>query len=179
MVLYAEGYSVTNFLVGMSSRPAFLAFIAQGMRDDWDGAVRTHYRYNSVEELEQAWLARLRSTRQQPQNTLLASGTGNGESGRVVVRQTVPPAQPFVDVARPVFRGQMPGNDADDGYAPRPSARPTFLPETPGQSGGWRQNPSGPATGVRLGAPQFDPAPQPAQLGQPVFGSSSPVGFSH
>ena len=38
MVLYAEGYSVTNYLVSISSRPAFLNFIAQGMRGDWDGA---------------------------------------------------------------------------------------------------------------------------------------------
>src|SRR5262245_5979940 len=30
MVLYAEGFSVTSFLVARSNRPAFLAFIAQG-----------------------------------------------------------------------------------------------------------------------------------------------------
>src|SRR5262249_56886909 len=32
MVLYAEGYSVTNFLVSRSSRPPFLTFLAHGMR---------------------------------------------------------------------------------------------------------------------------------------------------
>src|SRR6516162_2861272 len=35
MVLYAEGYSVTNYLVSISSRSAFLAFLAHGMRGDW------------------------------------------------------------------------------------------------------------------------------------------------
>ena len=40
MVLYAEGYSVTSFLVGQSSRSQFLAFVAQGMRGDWDGAAK-------------------------------------------------------------------------------------------------------------------------------------------
>src|SRR5262249_14360043 len=56
MTLYAEGYSVANFLVGRSSRQAFLSFVAQGMRQGWDAAAQSHYRFNSVEELEQAWL---------------------------------------------------------------------------------------------------------------------------
>ena len=55
MVLYAEGYSVVEFLVGQSNRKVFLAFIAQGMRDGWDPAVQAHYGYRSVEELEEAW----------------------------------------------------------------------------------------------------------------------------
>ncbi len=59
MVLYAEGYSVTNFLVSQSSRQVFLAFVAQGMQNgnnNWDAALRTHYRYQNVEELERAWV---------------------------------------------------------------------------------------------------------------------------
>src|SRR5262245_16105057 len=65
MTLYAEGYSVAQFLVDSSSRPAFLAFIAQGMNSNigWDRALQTCYRYNSVEDLEQAWLSHLRSTK--------------------------------------------------------------------------------------------------------------------
>ena len=111
MVLYAEGYSVTNFLVGSSSRPAFLAFLAQGMRGDWDGAVRTHYRYNSVEELEQAWLQHLRNTRRPPAGQLASNRTRpEGQPGRhVVVRQTMPPAQPLLEAPRPiVYRGSAP-----------------------------------------------------------------------
>src|SRR6185312_9026446 len=71
MVLYAEGYSVTNFLVGQSSRSVFLAFVAQGMHGDWDAAVRTHYRYRNIEELERAWVQHVYNGRQQP--TQLAS----------------------------------------------------------------------------------------------------------
>ena len=59
MVLYAEGYSVSNFLVAASNRQVFLNFVAQGMRGDWDGAVRSNYGYNSVEELEKAWVESL------------------------------------------------------------------------------------------------------------------------
>jgi hypothetical protein len=143
MVLYAEGYSVTNFLVGSSSRPAFLAFLAQGMRGDWDAAVRAHYRYNSVEELEQAWLQHLRNARRPPEGQLASNRTRppEGEPGRhVVVRQTVPPAQPLLEAPRPIYRGSAP-----DGYEappPRPAAPPA-LPPAP----------------VRLLAPQFDGLP--------------------
>ena len=53
MVLYAEGYSVTNFLVGRSNRAAFLNFVADGLRQGWDAAVKAHYGFSNVEELEQ------------------------------------------------------------------------------------------------------------------------------
>jgi RNA polymerase sigma factor (sigma-70 family) len=59
MALYAEGYSLTHFLVEKKGRRTFLAFVKQGNRDDWDSAVRDHYDFRSVEELEEAWLAHL------------------------------------------------------------------------------------------------------------------------
>ena len=60
LALYAQGYSVVDFLVRKSSKPTFLAFVAQGQRDGWDKALQVHYRYRSVEELEQAWRQQLR-----------------------------------------------------------------------------------------------------------------------
>jgi hypothetical protein len=157
MVLYAEGYSVTSFLVGSSSRQAFLTFLAQGMRGDWDGAVRTHYRYNSVEELEQAWLQHLRNTRRPPAGQLASNRTRPaGDPGRhVVVRQTVPPAQPLLEAPRPIFRGSAP-----DGYDPPPAP--------PAQTG-YNPPPAQPAppSPVRLLAPQFDPPPPGSPAGYP------------
>jgi hypothetical protein len=198
MVLYAEGYSVTNFLVGVSSRPAFLQFIAQGMRGDWDGAVRTHYRYNSVEELEGAWLASLRATRGQPA-TILASRDGVAGPGgpAVVARQTIPPAQPLLEAPRPIYRGSSPGPEGDGSYnTPASAARPGYLPDyNPPQGRTYvpAPSPSMPAPipppappRVQLGVPQFDlgpsaptAAPPSPQLGQPVVpGHGSPVGYS-
>ena len=155
MVLYAEGYSVTSFLVGASSRQAFLTFLAQGMRGDWDGAVRTHYRYNSVEELEQAWLQHLRNTRRPPAGPLASNHTRPaGDPGRhVVVRQTVPPAQPLLEAPRPIYRGSAP-----DGYDPPPAQTGHNSP--PAQPA--------PPSPVRLLAPQFDPPPPPPPPGSPV-----------
>ncbi len=162
MVLYAEGYSVTDFLVGQSDRKAFLNFIAQGMQGDWDGAVRTHYRYRSIEELEGAWVRHVRSGRQQP--TQLASGRGASTSAmaHVVVRQTAPPAQPILEAPQPVYRGQIP-----DDSAPRSATQPRSDPRP-----GYYHVP--PPPGVRLEAPEFERVP-PAM---PQLGPRSPVGWS-
>jgi uncharacterized protein (TIGR03000 family) len=59
MALYAEGYSVTRFLVAARDRSTFLAFVKQGMHEGWDAAVREHYDYDSIEALEKAWLQSL------------------------------------------------------------------------------------------------------------------------
>ncbi len=56
---YAEGYSLTRFLVGRKDRKTFLAFVKTGIDGRWDEAVKTHYGYKNVEELEAAWLLSL------------------------------------------------------------------------------------------------------------------------
>lgn len=60
MVLYALGYSVTDFLVKRGGRAQFLAFLAMGMRGDWDSASRAYYGFDRVETMEAAWLASLK-----------------------------------------------------------------------------------------------------------------------
>ncbi len=106
MVLYAEGYSVSNFLVAKSNRGVFLNFVAQGMRGDWDAALRTNYGYGSVEELEKAWVESLSHPRPQAQ---LASRPAEADGAeRVVVRQTAPPAAPLLEAPRAIVRGQIP-----------------------------------------------------------------------
>jgi tetratricopeptide (TPR) repeat protein len=59
VMLYAEGYSITSFLVKARDRKTFLAFVASGQRDGWDRAVKQHYGYPSVAMLERAWLQSL------------------------------------------------------------------------------------------------------------------------
>jgi hypothetical protein len=175
MVLYAQGYSVTSFLVGQSGRARFLAFVAQGMRSDWDSAVQTHYRYRSVEELEQAWLQHLRTQRRG--GTLLARGQpprSRPVNRQVVVRQTMPPAQPLLQAPRPVIRGLAPGDDPDREPTPPPRPRREANPSP------WRPapppiRPSHP--GVRLGPPRFADGPDSLPPQMPYVGS--PVGFPY
>ncbi|MCS6852089.1 MAG: hypothetical protein NZ700_13080 [Gemmataceae bacterium] len=166
MVLYAQGYSVVSFLVSQSNRQTFLNFVAHGMTYGWDQAAMSFYRYRNVEELEKAWLEHLRQGRRPP--TLLAQNTKAGEAsspGRVVVRQTVPPAQPFLP---PVVRGQSPEGEpsgAGWGYLPA-SNPPPAASGLPAAGSGWQPvlappPPVEPPPLVRLGLPQPLPAPVP------------------
>ncbi|MFL5341627.1 MAG: RNA polymerase sigma factor [Gemmataceae bacterium] len=59
--LYAQGHSVTRFLVERKDRPAFLEFVKIGMKDGWEAAAKKVYDLSSLTELEQAWLDSLRS----------------------------------------------------------------------------------------------------------------------
>lgn len=59
-VFYAQSYSITRFLIELADRPTFLLFLGSGMRDGWDRAVRRHYSFDDVAELEQAWKKQLR-----------------------------------------------------------------------------------------------------------------------
>jgi hypothetical protein len=172
MSLYAEGYSVTSYLVSSSSRVAFLAFIAHGMQYGWDSAVQVHYRYRNVDELEQAWLAHLRATKRPPDQFVNNTRTPDGNPAQVIVRQTAPPVQPLDPQNGPIYRGANP--DRDDRRTPYPTSRPMYLPEYPSPSGsaspssfappsGWTPvppNSASPQPNVRLGAPQFGSSPR-------------------
>lgn len=150
MVLYAQGYSVTNYLVTAGGRPTFLRFLAQGMRQGWDAAVQSHYGYRNIEDLERAWVDSVRNRR--PPELLARNTAGPAPADparRVVVRQTAPPVLLTFGDPQPTFRAQAPDNEADapagpDGYPVRRGA---------------------PAH-VTLGAPQYE-APA-ARLGTPT-----------
>jgi hypothetical protein len=202
MVLYAEGFSVANYLVNMAGKPNFLGFIHHGMSAGWDSAVKTFYRYNSVEELEEAWLAQLRATKRQPMT--VAQNTNptlrNDTAQRVIVRQTVPPM--IVD-AGPIYRGQSADPDYDGqgrltaapraGYLPEPTAMVILppiqapgLPATNSNPNGWQRQgvqvssapnlPFYQPPSVQLGTPQ-SLSSQPADPGRPIPGPASPVGY--
>jgi hypothetical protein len=183
MVLYAEGYSVANFLVGQSSRSEFLAFVAQGMQGtqgNWDAAIRAHYHYRSVEELEGAWVQFLRNGSRQPTQLASSRGPSATATAHVMVRQTAPPAQPVLDAPEPIYRGQIPDDPAPQ-WNQRPASqqldrRPAGPPESEPRPG-YYQVPPPPS--VRLEAPEFERVPQAMpQLGQPQSAPRSPVGWS-
>ncbi len=176
MALYAEGYSVSSFLVAASSRPAFLRFVAHGMQYGWDRAVQAHYGYSNVDELEKAWLAHLRNTRQQP--TLLARNPNPpaaDPASRTVVRLTVPPAQPLAETPAPVFRGQSPVGDEgtrhDDPTRRLAGTRPGYLPDSYPISPARAPVPA--AVPPRI--PQDSWQPPSVRLGTPQFLPGAPV----
>lgn len=187
MKLYAEGFSVANFLVGQSDRQTFLNFVNVGMRQGWDQAARTYYGLNSVEQLEEAWLQHLRGNRDVVRNpagrangTTLAANTPPGRvpatsMSREFVRLTAPPAQPDLDPAGPVFRGQA----SDDARPARSATPPPGViplgsnPQPPSRSAPAPRTPPPPVT---LGLPEAVAPPQAA----PIQASGpSPVGFQN
>lgn len=103
MVLYAEGYAVSKFLIESTDRQTFLTFINHGMQHGWDEAVKTVYHYQNVDEMEQAWLDNLRKGR----GAAIAKNTAANADTRLVVRQSIPPAQPSLDPI-PISRGVAP-----------------------------------------------------------------------
>jgi hypothetical protein len=120
MVLYAQGYSVSKFLIESSDRQTFLNFVGHGMQWGWDDAAKTYYRHRSVNEMEQAWLDSLRKSRA----TGVAKNATTLPDSRLVVRQSIPPAQPVLDPL-PVSRGQSPIIDraVDSSKTYQPAAR--------------------------------------------------------
>src|SRR5262249_53303083 len=112
LCLYAEGFSMTEFLVQRSDRKTFLKFVGHGMSHGWDNAVQTYYRHRSVEELEEAWLGYLRAARRLPDAQPASTRPQQPQvtpTGGPVVRLTAPPVPPLAPT--PVARGAMPPPD--------------------------------------------------------------------
>ena len=113
MCLYAQGFSMSDYLVKRSNRQHFLNFVSSGMQQGWDHAAKSYFGHNSVEELEQAWLKNLRDGKiQQPNAVVAANGNANPRSDLLAtgtsktVRMTAPPAQPLEPQG--IARGAMP-----------------------------------------------------------------------
>jgi hypothetical protein len=182
MCLYAEGFSMSDYLVKRSDYKTFLHFVGHGMQHGWDSAVQSFYGHRSVEELEEAWLKHLRETRrggpsQPSQQPAQVASNGNGPrpqgqtTGRPIVRLTAPQADGSTGQQQPVFRGVA--ADAGQGFGPPPSM-PTPPPGPSGPSGwqpgrGQGQMAGGPPSNpVTLGPPQSEfPAPSIAPVYPP------------
>ncbi len=95
--LYAEGYSLANFLVqqhGPQGKAVYLQFLEDAHRQDWKHAIQKHYQYGSVGELEQHWTGWV----------LAGSPPRQRREGESLASHTVPPTtadQPGQAVATP------------------------------------------------------------------------------
>lgn len=62
--LYAQGHSLTQFLMERHGKQAFLAFLTDGMQDEnWRRAVQQHYGQESLYALQMTWLDWVKSGR--------------------------------------------------------------------------------------------------------------------
>jgi hypothetical protein len=61
MSLYAQGYSLAEFLIQTSGRQTYVKFLDDGLKsDDWSGAVERHYGVKDLGTLQDTWLAWVR-----------------------------------------------------------------------------------------------------------------------
>lgn len=59
--LYAQAYSLTEFLINKRGCRVFIQFVEQSMKDEaWTPSVSKYYGYNSLSELQNAWLTWVR-----------------------------------------------------------------------------------------------------------------------
>ena len=154
-VLYAQGYSVSAYLVergggGLAGRTKLLQFLTIGMRSDnprahgtpatWNAAVQQVYGFESVDELEKAWLDHLRDPQPRiaARNTGAATGTptsaGKAASyvstapGRTDTRSSAPPALPILEAPIRAVRGVAPDDEPIRGASPSPVKRVVPVP---------------------------------------------------
>lgn len=55
LTLYAEGFSLADYLVRMGGRKRFLHFLSAAERTGWDAAIAKFYKIRSVNHLEKEW----------------------------------------------------------------------------------------------------------------------------
>jgi hypothetical protein len=170
MVLYAEGFSVSRYLVDSKDRTTFLRFVEQGMKQGWDRSVQANYGYQNVNDLEAAWIDSLRK----PRNVTIASnareGAARGSSAELtsqsVVRTTSPPALP--ELGPPTIRGSS-ANLGSDSERFGGNAKPVSSPNPPGFDPIPTQTPATAAALPPLPPPIPLPA-EPVRLGTPSLG---------
>jgi hypothetical protein len=151
-VLYAQGYSVVDYLVkkggdGREGRAKLLQFLAGGMSghdprahgtaESWNESARKVYGFESIDALEEAWLEALRT----PPSRTAARGNGSGGMGkatpaasftsaaagngaRTELRSSAPPSMPLLE---PPVRARAAAPDAEPA---RPVSLPTTAPRT-------------------------------------------------
>jgi hypothetical protein len=169
IVLYAQGYSITSYLVerggdGREGRGKLLQFLSLGMQgndpkahgtaESWNDAARKVYSFESVDALEEAWLQALRTP--PPRTSARDSGSGTrtstvatatsgvasaGRTDRTELRSSAAPSLPLLE---PPVKARAAAPDFEP-------SRPTHLP--PSQS-----NPTAASTAVRQ-APADIPPP--------------------
>jgi hypothetical protein len=112
MALYAEGFSVANYLVSLKGRRTFLDFVATGQTGGWDPAIQQYYGLGGVDALQEQWVEWL----------IQGVGTGADEpvNPQVIAATNRQGGTPKVER---VVRGQTP-NDLDWAPTIKPSNPP-------------------------------------------------------
>lgn len=169
MPLYAQGYSLAEFLIFQGGRRKYVDFLADGMRDgQWSAAIQRNYGITDLGVLQNTWVAWVAQGFPEPKREMLAVASRTPVAAIAVsaTKESQPPrARPepnlihhIHDKEQAVPVSPSAGNSAAPatqtsarpdgtgvlpaGNAPGPATASTFAPQ-PVPSDGWRQ--AGPA----------------------------------
>jgi hypothetical protein len=140
MSLYAQGYSVSKYLIEQSDRQTFLNFVAAGMHNGWDGACKEYYGFKNVDDLEKNWIDHLKKVaRGEVEVARGPRPAPAGADGKLVVFDSSPPARPNFDPP-PAARGVAPAGGTSERFGGdigwnRPRARLAEPVSTEARSG--------------------------------------------
>ncbi len=140
MPLYSQGYSLSRFLIEQRGKPAFMAYLADGMEQgNWHAVTRRHYGYNNLASLQESWLEWVRQGSPRIEATdpalaareatiTLASATSSTSAVPEAVKAS-PPARPRPSA---IYRA------AGEGRQSPPSNAQTAAAVAPRRDDGWR-----------------------------------------
>ena len=131
IVLYAQGYSVSHYLVkqggdGKEGRGKLLQFLGTGMQgntaESWNAAASRVYGFETIDALEEAWLTALKTppSRVAARDTTPPAGLTGGSAARLELRSSAAPAMPLLEPPVKAARAAPPENEPN---------RPTHLPD--------------------------------------------------
>jgi hypothetical protein len=126
--LYAQGHSLSTFLIGQRGKRAFLSFLGDGMTDEnWPRALKAHYGYDHLLACQNAWLDWVRSGRPalEPDAALLAAAERPAPPDAADVRASV------IAASAPMAHSRSP---ADADWSSSRPAAPRQPAPTPGAS---------------------------------------------
>lgn len=112
MTLYAQGYSVSKYLIELHDRPNFLNFVAAGMQKGWDAAANEFYGFRNVDDLESTWIDHLKRVARGEVEEVATNSrrpAPPGADNKLVVFDSSPPARPVFDPP-PAARGSAPAD---------------------------------------------------------------------
>lgn len=142
LALYAEGYSLTQFLVQLGGREAFLRFLSDAPHRGWDAAVRTFYDRKNLELLEREWTEWVMAgspSLNLPEGQIFAkreSRPAPASANGAVVRSQNPDGNTVgraaqIEQARQALKNQPLTASADELEAPNPRQRSGQTPAQP------------------------------------------------
>lgn len=173
LTLYAQGYSLCDYLVQWKGRRPFLALLTDAHRAGWEAAFARHYGVKSLAQLEAAWLNWVRSGFPEltPAAPALAAASSDDEPPRPPTAQLRSATASVAAIpVHPVVRAQSPQAVSQDKLRRLAEASSVFTRWWYSHRRKHAGKPSGPADGPAAFRRAYEAsAPLPRHLVRPVL----------